>query len=318
MVRAHSQFIYKARQYRKQTITKAALFAIIVILAALIPLAYLNIMGKRGPDRKELLQLWESSAFDEVFLISEEQLAQKPLDYFLLTTHGFSAYQLAMAQINSFNMLIFIDNCIWSLRKALLFKEGLNDGRLFYVLGKAYYYKGTGYGDLAVRYLEKARSIGFYSRDISEYLGLTYASIRDYRSSVEAFSRYLHSPIENNDFSPSDMLLLSIATSYIALGEDEIAQAYLVQCLDTSKDSNLVSIAHLNLGEILSRRGDLAGAEAQYIKVIEGGGDNAEARYLLGELYNTKGETIRARAEWRRAIQIDPSHRLARARLNML
>ena len=317
MVRAHSQSGYKLRRDRKHTIKRAAFAGIIVLLAALVPLVYSGFTANRSPDRKDLLQLWDSSDFEALYLVSAEQLVQKPLDYFILTLHGFSSYQLAMAQINSFNMLKFIDDSIWSLRKAMLFNEGRYDGRIFYVLGKAYYYKGTGYGDLAVKYLEKARLIGFYSRDISEYLGLAYASIQDYRSSVEAFSRSLTSSADPDASPPSDTLLLAIAGSYIALGEDDSAQPYLVRILDTSRDSNVIFSARLNLGEILARKGDLIGAESLYVKVIEEGGENSEAHFLLGELYNARGEPVRARAEWRRAIQIDPSHRLARSRLNL-
>jgi len=267
---------------------------------------------KNSVDRKEFLQLWESGAFEETYLLSAEQLIQKPLDYFLLTIHGFSAYQLAIAQINNFNMLQFLDNCIWTLRKALLNKEGLNDGRLFYVLGKAYYYKGPGYGDLTIKYLEKAQETEFVARDIPEYLGLAYASVGDYRSSVAAFAFVLNSPRGD-----SDTLLLAIASSYLALGEDESARAYLIRCLEVSKDTRIIFTARLNLGEVLFRQGDIAGAESQYIRVIEESGGNAEAHYRLGEIYTARGETVRGRAEWRRAIQIDPSHRLTRIRLNM-
>ncbi|MDR2304024.1 MAG: hypothetical protein LBE10_05500 [Treponema sp.] len=37
----------------------------------------------------------------------------------------------------------------------------------------------------------------------------------------------------------------------------------------------------------------------------------------MGLLYSEKGDTTRARAEWRRAVRIDPAHNNARARLNM-
>ena len=76
-------------------------------------------------------------------------------------------------------------------------------------------------------------------------------------------------------------------------------------------------ITRLNLGEILLKNGDIANAENQYSLAINESGGNAEAHFRLGEIYSTLGETIRSRAEWRKAIQIDPSHRLARTRLNM-
>ena len=122
-------------------------------------------------------------------------------------------------------------------------------------------------------------------------------------------------PLEED--SSSDALLLAIANSYIALGEDEAALAYLIRCLETSRDSNMIFSARLSLGDILFRKGDINGSEEQYTKVIEESGGNAEAHFRLGEIYSSRGEMVRGRAEWRRAIQLDPSHRLARARLNM-
>jgi tetratricopeptide (TPR) repeat protein len=236
-------------------------------------------------------------------------LKEKPLDSFLLTIHGFSSYQLAVAQINSYDMLSYIDESIWSLRKALLFRENSTDGRIFYVLGKAYFYKGHGYADLAVNYLEKARAAMYMAADIPEYLGLAYASIKDFRKSVSAFTLALTG-------EPSDVLLLSIARSYLALQEDESAKAYLVRSLEISKDSKTIAASRLLLGTILAKEGDVSGAEKEFLKVIEESGENADARYQLGELYALGGDPTRARAEWRRALRINPTHGPARSRLN--
>lgn len=311
MVKDRSKSGYKVRKNRRRTAYKATLLVFLVLLISIMAVNRLNLMQKDVPVKKDFLQLWASGNFEEVYLHSRDQLSQKPLDYFLLTVHGFSAYELAIAQITNYNTLVYIDNCIWSLRKALLFKEGQSDGRLLYVLGKAYYYKGTGYSDLAIKYLEMAIENGYDEVDIPQYLGLAYISAKDYRSSVVAFTRAL-----NSSFA-SDTLLLSIAGSYIALGEDDAARAYLMRCLEISMDSQMIFNARLYLGEILFRKGDLIEAEAEYLKVAEESGGNAEAHYRLGELYSLNGETVRARAEWRKAVQIDPAHIPARSRLNI-
>ena len=313
MTRNYYQYGKKVRNYRR-TVINIALCIVLISLVIFGIYNFNNFRNNAGPDQKEFLRLWSLDSFDEVFKLSAEQLILKPMDYFLLTINGFSAYQLAIAQINNFNMLSFIDNCIWSLRKALLFKQGIHDSRLHYVLGKAYYYKGASYADLAIKYLEMARAYGYEEKDIPEYLGLSYIAVRDYRNSVAAFTEALtYSGTEN----PSDTLLLSIAGSYIAMGEDDSARAYLVRCLETSRDSKMIFSARLTLGDILSRKGDFSGAEEQFTKVIQDSGGNADAHYRLGELYNSRGETVRARAEWRRAVQIDPAHGQARFRLNI-
>ena len=305
---------YGADYKRRQTFQKALLIAIIVILVSLLPAVYFKLRGQNTNERKELRDSFEAGEFEASYNLSGEMLKGKPLDFLVLTINGFSAYQLAIAQINNFDTLSYINACIWSLRKALLLRDSSSDGRIFYVLGKAYYYKGSGYADLAVKYLEKARSLAYKAGDIPEYLGLAYASIRDFRSSVAAFSLALN---EEAETGVSDVLLLSIARSYLALEEYDSARAYLVRCMETSKDSKTVATARLLLGGILVKTGDVSGAEAEYLKVIEENGENAEAHFQLGELYALGGDATRARAEWRRAFRIDPTYEPARSRLNM-
>jgi Tfp pilus assembly protein PilF len=125
---------------------------------------------------------------------------------------------------------------------------------------------------------------------------------------VAAFSQAL--------YQPSDVLLLSIARSYLALEEWEQARAYLLQCLEISMDSRTIAAARLLLGNAQLKEGNLRGAEEEYLKAIEENDESAEAHFQLGELYTLMGDTTRARAEWRRALRMDPTHGPARNRLN--
>ncbi|MDR0601328.1 MAG: tetratricopeptide repeat protein, partial [Treponema sp.] len=267
--------------------------------------------NRRGNSRKELLALWENGNYREAHELSGAELQKKPMDFFLLTLHGFSAYQLGISQINAFDTLVYMDDCILTLRKALLLKNITNSERIYYILGKAYYSKGHGYADLAVKYLEMARDAGYEAGDIPKYLGLAYVEVRDYRASVAVFSLALEAG------SVSDELLLSIAKSYMVMEEPDAARAYLIRCIETSRDSVARVTARLHLGEILGKKGDMDGAEAQYTAVLEEAGENAEAHFRLGELYQARGDATRARWEWRRALWANPVHEGARKRLNV-
>jgi tetratricopeptide (TPR) repeat protein len=303
------QAAYGAGLRRKSLIIKVLVGLVLLVVLSVLPLTYFGLLrGRDGNERRQIRTLFESGAFEGAYSQSKEMLKEKPLDSFLLTMYGFSAYQLAIAQINTSDTLLFVDECIWSLRKTLLSGDNSTDGRIFYVLGKAYYYKGHEYADLAVKYLEKARTM-YRADDIPEYLGLAYASIRDYRSSVAAFSDALSE-------QPSDLLLLSIARSYMALEEDDSAKAYLYRCLEISADSGTSAAAHTLLGNVYAKNGDYPEAENEYLKAIEENGESAEVRYQLGELYALGGDTTRARAEWRRALRVDPTYGPARSRLN--
>ena len=283
-----------------------------VLVIATVIFVILNVRNNMGNDRQELLQIWNDGNYEKAYELSKIALLTKPIDYFFLTINGFSAYQIGISQINSQNMLTFINECIFSLRKALLKKESSEDGRIFYVLGKAYGYKGREYADLAVKYLETANDLSYSASDIPEYLGLAYADFGDYRSSVQAFSMaFVPGKL------PSDNLLLSIARSYIAMEEYNTAFGYLQRCIDISPDSKSVVISRMLLAEIYSANGDYDSAETQYLKILSDSGENAEVRFQLGEIYYLKGDTTRARAEWRLAYRQDPAHARSRARLNI-
>jgi tetratricopeptide (TPR) repeat protein len=307
-----TQSAYRKHLRRKRLIFTAAVLVFIgfAVFASTRVVVKVQEWAAKG-DRKELLRLWDSGDFDEVFNISQSALESRPTDYFLLTMHGFSAYQLGISQINSLNAEQYFDKCIWSLRQAMQDKKADNDGRLYYVLGKAYSYKGENFADLTIKYLEKARELSDSTADIPEYLGMAYFAVEDYKSSVAAFSEALGTSAEG----PSGPLLLRIARAYIALGEFDTARAYLQRCIDVSPDFRTVLSARFLLAEALKGKGDLEGAVNQLQEIIAETGDNAEAHYQLGELFALQGNPTRARGEWRSAIKADPLHAKARARL---
>ena len=265
-----------------------------------------------GNEKREISRLWEAGEYDKVFELSKNALFQKPMDNFLLIINGFSAYQLGISQINSQNTLFFIEECVFSLRKALINKASSSDGRVYYVLGKAYVYKGDAFSDLAIKYLLMAEKRNFHARDIPEYLGLAYAASGDYRNSVAAFSKAFVP-----DAQPSDSLLLSIARSYTAMGEYDMALGYLKRCVEISPDSKSIAVARALLAEVYKLSGDYKNAEQQLFIILTDAGENAETRFQLGELYFLQGDTTKARAEWRNAYRQDPVHARARARLNI-
>ena len=311
-VARHGHHIDKFKLFR----VLAPVFLIVCIIGIAVVLQAKDSQADTGKitrnDKRELSRLWAESDFDAAYILSKEALNIKPVDFSLLTINGFSAFQLGISQINNQNRLYYMNESINSLRKAMLLKEASNDGRIFYVLGKSYYYKGNDYSDLAVKYLDMAYNLNYEAKDIPEFLGLSYAASGDYRSSVNAFSQ----AFEDNK-PPSDSLLLSIARSYMAMEEYNMAVGYLSRCVDTSPDSQSVIIAHFLLAEIYKNTGDYQMAERQYFSILESSGENAEVRFQLGELYNLLGDTTRARAEWRIAFRQDPTHARARARLNI-
>jgi len=303
----YGRHIYLLKRIR----TFGIVFFSVLVLAASILIIF-QLKNNTTNERREILRIWNEGDYETAYDISKLALTEKPVDYFLLTINGFSAYQLGISQINNQNTIDFIDESIFSLRKALIQKEAAKDGRVFYVLGKAYGYKGAEYSDLAVKYLEMAKNLSYEASDIPEYLGLSYAAYGDYRKSVEAFTQAF---VPGK--TPSDNLLLSISRSYMAMEDYNMAQSYLLRCVEYSADSKSVVLSRFMLAEIYKIYNDLESAEKQYLTILETAGDNAEVRFQLGEIYSLKGDTTRARSEWRMAYRQDPAHAKARARLNI-
>jgi tetratricopeptide (TPR) repeat protein len=308
---------YRTRFRRRKIIRAAFVCSIFLALVG----GFLLFSGKRSgaSDTKDLVRFWKEGSYQQAFDVSEAELEKAPMDFFLLMVHGFSSYQLALAQINNFDTLGYIERAIWALRKAQLTRQGENDPRIKYVLGQAYFYKGPAFADLCIKYLEEALAASYEAEDIPQFLGLAYASVHDYRSSVEAFSQALKAGEEAG--GPSDILLLAIARSYLELEESETAKPYLMRAVEISRDFTAISTARLMLANILTTSGDFPGAEQQILAVITEGGNSAEAHFELGELYNAVDNPARdyykARAEWRKATALDPNFMPARARLNI-
>jgi tetratricopeptide (TPR) repeat protein len=299
-----------------------------VVVAVLGVWLFLGGAGDKSDVRNEITALWQQGDYDTVYTMCTEAIESQPLDQFYLSMAGFSAYQIAIGQVDKANQGEFLDAAIRNLRKAMLTvpggEDGKADGRIYYVLGKSYYYKGEYWADLAVKYLELADAAQkkvlrgeFTADDIPQFLGLAYASLHEYRKSVGAFSRLLQNEGEKN---ASDALLTAIARSYMELGDYDMAKGYLLRAIEVSRDSMAVAAARMALGDIYLKEGNSVDAEEQYQAVLDENGENAQAHYKLGELYAARNDldsTARARAEWRKALRIDPAFLPARERLNM-
>jgi Tfp pilus assembly protein PilF len=55
-------------------------------------------------------------------------------------------------------------------------------------------------------------------------------------------------------------------------------------------------------------------AEDQYMEILKADPNSSDAYYYLGEIYFNMNDPVKARANWRKALMIDPSHYGARLR----
>lgn len=309
---SRSRSSYASEILKKRAIKLAVFLGLLLIVSISLFFIVRQNRIEKANSVNHLLTLWNNGQYEELLGEVKINLQKKPFDTFLLMLYGFASFQVAEAQTAPQDAQVYYDECIAALRKVLLHDSNLKDGRIPYVLGKAYFKSGPSFADSAILYLEKAKNLGFSSPDLNEYLGLAYASVNDYRNSVAAFSEILQP-----DTPASDLLLLAIAKSYIGLEEYDNAKAYLYRCIESTKDDELTSSARLLLAPLLVIEGKQQEAIDQYLAIIADNDQNAEAHFKLGELYYSSGDSIKARSEWRKTLKIDPNHGPARNRLSM-
>jgi tetratricopeptide (TPR) repeat protein len=103
-----------------------------------------------------------------------------------------------------------------------------------------------------------------------------------------------------------------IAVCLLQLGREDEAVAHLEAALARKPD---YGIAHGDLAQIALRRGRLDQALAHARAWAQAAPGDARAHFLLGRTLAALGREGRARAEYRRALDLDPHHRAARRAL---
>ena len=255
-----------------------------------------------------------SQIYKDVYEISSAILYSKPFNTAALTYHGFSAFFLSVSQNDVVSSLAFIDDSINSLRLALQNARFGSVSQIEYMLGKAYFYKNFQssyyyYADLAIDYLLLAKKHGYKANDIPELLGLSYASLGMTMESISAFTEALL-------VRESDILLLSIAEQYHAAGQDNAAEQYLFRISQNCKDEQIILKSHLLMGNIYLEREQFDDAEKEFNLILEKNDNSPDAYYGLGVIYEFRGDTAKARAEWRKTLRIQNNHPLALKKLS--
>ena len=248
---------------------------------------------------------WKTYDYSGVYETSRLILQKKPFNNKALTYHGYASFYLGVSQLDTSLAQNYLDESINCIRLSMLSARRSLIPQLEYMLGKAYFYKNTissyYYSDLAVKYLLLAKKNGYKADDISEYLGLSYASLDMTMDSISAFTEALL-------IRESDTLLLSIAEQYYKAGQKQAAEQYLFRIASSSKNSELILKSRVLLGTIYIDEEKYSDAENEFNAVLEKKADSADAYYELGILYEKEGDLVKARAQWRNALHIQVNH----------
>jgi tetratricopeptide (TPR) repeat protein len=306
---------YVAKRRRKRIIWGIAVF--LALAAAIGGIVYLgksySSSGKSGSvaSKRAVLANWRAKNWDAVLSSCSSSLSLVPLDAFYLGFSGLASFYKGVELPEGEERAALMDQAITAIRKALV--PGAHGGNLpkpelEYVLGKAYYNKGEAYWDETVKYLEASIKDGYLGQDSREYLAVAYAGLGNNQKAIDNFNAALSR-------KKSDLLLIATARAYVNAGQTDRAESLLLEALSLSSDALAREKCRFILADIYNGRGEAAKAKDQLNLVITENPDSADAHYQLGLVYQKEGDPIHARAEWRRAVSIDPMHALARQKL---
>jgi tetratricopeptide (TPR) repeat protein len=309
---------YLIKRRKKRLLWGACIFGVLLLAGALILItgkssASASAKGERAVSKRAILADWQKRDWDKVLADCTVSLESKSLDPFYLGFAGLSAYYKASELPDGEEKNGLVDRCIVYLRKTLVVTESGRGGRIpraemKYVLAKAYYAKGSSYFDSVVKWMEASLSDGYLGDDSREYLAVAYAGLGNSEKAVENFELALKR-------HRTDLLLIAAGKAYIDEGKSDRAEALLLEALSRSHDVLAREKCRFTLAQIYELRGETAKAQDQIELVIGENPESADAHYRLGLIYQKLGDAVRARAEWRRAVSIDPMHVAARQKL---
>jgi len=306
------RYDFTSRRQRKSNLGSKLLIIIAAVIVIGGTAAFFLIRSRSQNDTSNAIsefeaiyEYWKVNKYDNVIELSEKALSENPVNEKGLALGGFAYFYKALGEFSVEERLTLIDKAIVNLRKLSVLENNPYPEETEYILGKAYFHKGKYYTDQSIDHLKKSLDLGFQADDIYEYLGLAYSEINQYEQSVEYF-------IMAAEYSETPLLYLTIAQTYYKMNDKRSSEEYLLRTINSTEDTNLEEKCRFLLAQIYLDSENYIKAIDQFDKVIEDNPQSADAHYQLGVIYDSMNDNIKARAEWRKALQIDPSHYGAR------
>ena len=284
---------------------------LVILLGGTGTFLMIRFSGSGGGEKRSEIELiyeyWQAKKYDSVIELCNKVRVEEPLQPRTLVLAGFAYFYKSLGEYSMEDKLALVDNSIFTLRKARIIENRPYKAEIEYILGKAYYQKGKFYLDQAIEHIKHSIDLGYVAEDSYEYLGLAYSEIDQYEESVTYFLKALEK-------QETALLHLTLAQAFYRLNDKTSAEEHLLRAINRAGEPAIENKSRFLLAQIYTDRNAYLKAEKQYMKILDDNPQSADAHYYLGEIYAKMDDSIKARAEWRKALQIDPSHYGARFR----
>jgi tetratricopeptide (TPR) repeat protein len=308
----YSNYDIKIKRKKRKLVTfiLLILFAIIIIstLSFFLVRNFIAFTYKNNEIKNISKKLYDQKNYTELIERMDKELKTDPFFSEYLVYRGFSYFLLGEEEKNIENRKTYFSSSIIDLRKSVAVGvPEVYKPNIFFCIGKIYYYFGEPYYNLSIRYLLKSLDMGNKRKDLYYILGLVYSNTGKYKESIENY-------IESLKIEENDLVLYAISVSYYKNNDLENSKVYLQRVMNISKDPKIRESSFLLMGEILFDQSNFSESLNYFDKVIEINENNSNAYFYRGEIFLKENDKIKARSEWRKALEIDPSHIRARSR----
>ncbi len=312
MLLDHARYNYTRRKARGDRFPRL-IFVLLVAVAVTIALVLLPVgpwVGALFDNTPEpsLVQLLNAGQYAEVADQSAATLASDPLDAEALVLGGIAHFYLAVSEVAAEERDRRLNRSIALLRRARLDEELPYEPLTAYVLGSVYFQKGRYYDDLSVKYLLESLEKGYEGADTHEYLGMAYERLEQVSDALHHFELAI-------DKRPTDLLYLSVGQIHRRLERFSAAATALDMAIELSTEPSSELQARFMLGEVYLALERFDEAANEFSHILELAPGSADAHVFLGDAQLGMGDPVAARAEWRRARNIDVNHHGANLRL---
>lgn len=311
---------YSTGSDKKKLISLSLLIKIIIGLILIVSIAgsayyFVTVVNRNIQKKKDQVELKDSykrlytqKNYLELTQKMDFELKKSPFQVEYLIYRGFSYFFLGEDERDLVVKRKYFTASLVDLRKALAL--GIPDSNkpgVYLCIGKIYFYLGRPYYNLSIKFLNMSLASGNLREDLLYILALIYSHIGEYKNAVSILEKSLQ-------IDESDIVLLAIGHNYYKANEHENAKSYFEKVIKISNNPKIKEKAYLNMGEIYFNQKKYTAALPYFNKVIEINDNNANAYFYKGEISFFFNDTIKARAQWRKTLEIDPSHIRARKR----